>query len=98
MTTERDIVRETDPNVFSPAPQMVSISATDLASLRTRRAASAERVCEKAGNVRKEWTEKHVVNSPLDLAVVELICQLTAHREEWPKESTDQKKESRDAE
>lgn len=42
--------------------------------------AAAEKVVGKAENIRKEWTAKHVVNTPLDLAVVELICQLTTYQ------------------
>lgn len=83
--TVADRIRELEAAV-AERDEALRVARTMLDEVNTAHArlstklAAAEKVVGKAENIRKEWTAKHVMNTPLDLAVVELICQLTTYQ------------------
>lgn len=59
------------------------------------RLAEAEKVVEAVRLLREQWTAKHVVNSPLDLKVVECIIALEDYLAAYPPKSASGKEETK---
>ena len=73
-------------------PDTYAVPVT-MGSIRTMLAAVG--VCETVRNLRREWTSKHVVNTPLELRVVECIMAFSEYDKEHANANEDHARTAR---